>query len=116
MSIPIRRVKANPLTKLDVKKYRTSAVRIVLTFESLMEDQANRKPDSMAESPFAPWRVSSFALSKIRIFASRAAPIESINPVMPERLMVNPGVSLKIASENMTYRSSEIHAIIPRFL
>ena len=41
---PISKVSANPRTKLDVKKYRMTAVIMVEVFESRIEGHARRKP------------------------------------------------------------------------
>ncbi len=64
--------------------------------ESLIDGHALEKPKSIAFSCEIPRLISSFILSKIKIFASTATPIESINPAMPARLRVT-GIALKSA-------------------
>src|SRR3989344_4223196 len=94
---PIPRVRANPLTKLDVRYQRIMAVMMVVTFESLIEGQARRKPSSMAETLLNPFFNSSLVLSKIRILASTAIPIERTKPATPAKVIVKLGIILKTA-------------------
>ena len=81
---PMPSVKANPFTKLEVKKYRIAAVIKVEEFESRMDGQARRKPSSTAAAFDKPFLISSFVLSKMRILASTAMPIDKIFQTAPQ--------------------------------
>src|SRR3989344_3235376 len=81
--MPRPRVRANPRTSDVPNQYKITEVIRLETLESRMEVQARRKPSAIAVSSDLPERSSSFILSKIKIFASTAIPIERINPAMP---------------------------------
>src|ERR1035437_730739 len=89
-------------------------------FESLIDVQALEKPNSIAVSCDLPCLNSSFILSKIKMLASTAMPIERIKPAIPERVKVIPyGVTelnLKIARTNKVYKVKAQLAISPSFL
>ena len=70
---------------------------MVAALESLIDGQARRKPSSRAAILLKPFFSSSFVLSKIRILASTAMPIERIKPAIPARVMVKLGMTLKTA-------------------
>jgi hypothetical protein len=101
---PIARATAKPLTGPVPIKYKIEAVIKEEIFESLIEDQALLNPDSSACLGFLPHLFSSFILSKIKILASTAIPIDKINPAIPARVKVIGGSKkkpvLKIASTN----------------
>ncbi len=73
--------------------------------ESLIDNQALLNPFSYALYRSSPDLYSSFALSKIKIFASTAIPIDKIKPATPASVIVIPhGVNveiLNIASETI---------------
>ena len=101
---PIAKTKANPRTAPVPNWYKTKLVKRVDAFESRMEVQALEKPSSIATSLRLPMRISSFILSKIKILASTAIPIDKIKPAIPERVRVIPygvrALILKIAKVN----------------
>ena len=74
------------------------AVIIVEIFESLIDGQARLNPSSIAATLERPFFISSLVLSKIKILASTAMPIERIYPAMPARVIVIN--NLKIAAVN----------------
>lgn len=96
--IPIAKVKANPLTEPEPNEYKTIQVIIEEKFESRIEGQALKKPSFIACTYSLPPLISSFIRSKINTLASRAIPIDKINPAIPAKLKVT-GINLKIASE-----------------
>src|SRR3990167_3483507 len=93
---PSARVKANPLTRLALKKYKTAQVKRVEILESRMDGQARANPSRTACPAFLPNRDSSRIRAKIRILASTAMPIDKINPTMPAKVSVT-DISLKRA-------------------
>ena len=93
---PIPRVKAKPLIKEVPNQKRIIAVIILEMFESRIENQAREKPVETASRTVLPERISSLTLSKIRMFASTAIPIEIINPAIPAAVKVT-GNNLKRA-------------------
>ena len=112
MSTPRPRVKAKPLMADVPSQKRMIAVIIDEMFESRIESQAREKPSWSASSIDFPLFNSSFILSKIRMLASTAMPIERINPAIPAAVNVT-GITLKTASDKMTYITRESEAIIP---
>ncbi len=66
------------------------------TLESRIEDQARSKPAKKASCLGLPQRNSSLILSKIKMLASTAMPMERINPAIPAKVKVT-GINLKIA-------------------
>src|SRR3990167_1506422 len=95
---PTARVRAKPFTTDVVSKYNTKHVSNVVIFESLIDGQALDEPSLIACANVLPCLNSSFILAKIKIFASTAIPIDSINPAIPARVKVI-GRDLNIASE-----------------
>ena len=110
--IPIISVSANPFTMPVPNHIRIRAVIIEEIFESRIELQAREKPSLRAVLICLPARCSSFILSKIKILASTAAPIDNIKPAIPERVSVT-GINLKIAITIEVYNSKAIEAKIP---
>ena len=86
--MPIKRVTAKPLTGPVARAYSTRPIRNVVTFASVITDNAFEKPSSSAKSPLFPDLYSSFILSKIITFASTAIPIERIKPAIPGSVKV----------------------------
>ncbi len=95
--IPIAKVNANPLIMLVPSQNRITQVISEETFESRIDVHALLNPSSTAPAKLLPAFNSSFVLSKIKMFASTAMPIERINPAMPAKVRVT-GINLKIAS------------------
>src|SRR3989344_187442 len=94
---PIPKVRAKPLTTLvPIQKRITEVIRLDM-FESRMEGHARLKPSVTAAKISLSFFSSSLVLSKIRIFASTAIPIERINPAIPAAVKVT-GINLKIES------------------
>ena len=87
---PIARTRANPLIVPVPKLYRIKLVISVETFESRIEVQALENPNSTDTFLLFPFLISSRVLSKIKIFASTAIPIERINPAIPAKVSVIP--------------------------
>src|SRR6056297_1456124 len=95
-TIPMLRVRANPLTKLVPNVKSIIATRSVVKLLSLIEGQALENP-SLTDSPKVLLDCnSSFILGKIRILASTAIPIDSINPPIPAKVNVT-GINLNKA-------------------
>ena len=92
---PIARVTANPLTNPVPIEYKIPAVISEETLESLIESQALLNPNSKACFLDLPHLSSSFILSKIKILASTAIPIERINPAIPGKVRVTGGIKNK---------------------
>src|SRR3989344_5608375 len=82
---------AKPRTKDVPMPYKMAAVISEETFEAQIEDQALLNPKSKARVLFLPQRISSFILSKIKILASNAIPIDNINPAIPAKVSVTGG-------------------------
>lgn len=95
--IPIARVSAKPLIDPVPKLKRMAVVIREETLESRIDDQALLKPVIRASCFGRPQRISSLILSKIKILASTAIPIERINPAIPASVKVT-GIILKIAN------------------
>ena len=110
---PIKSVSANPLTKLDVKRYKIMAVMIVEILESRIDGHARRKPSSTAPVFGSPRFNSSLIRSKISTFASTAMPMVSTNPASPARDIVKSGMSLKSPSVRAMYMRSANDAKTP---
>ena len=81
-------------------------------FESKILVKALSKPEFIAVKSVLPALSSSFVLSKIKMLASTAIPIESIKPAMPARVSVT-GTALNIANRNKPYKHSATSAITP---
>ena len=101
-STPMINVTAKPLTKPVPISTKINAVIIDDILPSRMDVHARLKPSSIALKILRHRRTSSFVLSKIKILASTAIPMESTNPAIPGRVNVmekgvNPE-SLKIAT------------------
>ena len=75
---------------------RINEVIRVARFESRMEGHARCQARVTACSSLRPERSSSLRRSKMRMFASKAPPVESIRPAMPGRVRVT-GMNLKRA-------------------
>ena len=86
-------------------------------FESLIDVHALENPSSIAVAFGFPCLNSSFILSKIKMFASTAIPIERIKPAIPERVRVIPyGVielNLNSPRTKSVYKVKATLAIIP---
>ena len=93
---PIPKVKAKPLIKEVPNQKRIIAVIILEMLESRIENQAREKPVETASKTVLPERISSLTLSKIRMLASTAMPMEIINPAIPAAVKVT-GNNLKRA-------------------
>lgn len=89
---PRARVREKPFTMVapnaEPNQKRIREVMMVARFESRMDDQARVQPWSTAWVRFFPLRSSSFNRSKMRMFASSAAPVLSRKPAMPGRVSV----------------------------
>ena len=88
IKIPIESVTAKPRIAPVPNQIRIKQVINEEAFESRMEVHARLNPCSTAESSERPARSSSRVLSKMRILASTAIPIERINPAMPAKVTV----------------------------
>ena len=86
---------------------------MVLILESLIDGHALLKPSSMADNLEDPLFISSLILSKIKILASTAMPIERINPAIPDKVIVIDD-ALKIAKVKIVYNKSAIAAKNPK--
>ncbi len=67
---------------------------MVEILESRIDGQARRKPSSIAAVFNNPLLISSLVLSKIKILASTAIPIERMNPAMPAKVIVIPNLNI----------------------
>ena len=67
---------------------------MVEILESRIDGQARLKPSSMADIFVSPFFISSLVLSKIKILASIAIPIERTNPAIPARVIVIPNLNI----------------------
>src|SRR3989344_1503423 len=112
ITTPKPRVKAKPLTAEVPNQNKMIAVMIEEMFESLIESQALENPSCRESWIFLPFFNSSFVLSKIKMFASTAIPMERINPAIPAAVNVT-GISLKTARDKTTYITSERLATTP---
>src|SRR3989344_1185319 len=95
--MPIAKVKAKPRIEPVPKLKRITVVISDETLESRIEDQALLKPAKRASCFGLPQRTSSLILSKIKMLASTAMPIERTKPAMPAKVKVT-GIILKIAN------------------
>ena len=80
-----------------------------------MDDHALSNPIVIEFNKFLPDFNSSFILSDIKIFASTAKPIESINAAAPDNVRVT-GRILNIATKNVKYITKVTEAIKPGIL
>ena len=81
-------------------------------FESKILVNALSNPEFIAVNNVLPALSSSFVLSKIRMFASTAIPIERINPAIPAKVKVT-GIALNNAKSIIPYKIRAISAINP---
>lgn len=109
---PMPSVNANPLIKDVPNQKRIVAEIIVERLESRIEDQALEKPAETELAIVRPECNSSFSLSKIRILASTAIPIEIINPAIPAAVKVT-GNNLNKANIIVIYIERATTAISP---
>ena len=109
---PRPRVSAKPFTEEVPSQNKTMAVIILEMFESRIESQARANPSCIASFKCFPLASSSRILSKMRMLASTAIPIERINPARPAAVRVT-GISLKIASDKATYIIRDTAATTP---
>src|SRR6056297_39101 len=101
ITIPILSVKAKPFTKLVPKVNKIIATRSVVKLLSRIEGQALENP-ALTDSPNVLLDFnSSFIREKIKIFASTAIPIDSINPPIPAKVNVT-GINLNNAKTTAT--------------
>src|SRR3989344_5038599 len=96
IKIPMAKVTAKPLIKLEPNQNKITQVIKLETLESLMEFQALAKPSSILVPKGLPFLISSLVLSKIKTLASTAIPIDKIKPAMPDKVKVIDHIS-KIA-------------------
>ena len=95
MEIPIAKVMAKPRTIPEPNQYKIAQVIREEILESRIEGKALANPNLSEVAKSLPSLNSSFILSKIRILASTAMPIERINPAIPAKVKVT-GIILKI--------------------
>ena len=109
---PIARVNANPFTILVPQKYKIAQVIIVVIFESKILVNALSNPELIAVNNVLPAFNSSFVLSKIKILASTAIPIDKIKPAIPASVKVTEN-TLNKANNIIPYNNNATSAIAP---
>jgi len=99
---PMTNTSANPLmTAVPPIQKRMMPVRMEERFESRIELHARWNPSFIASFSDFPAFNSSLVRSKMRMFASTAIPIESMNAARPAVVRVT-GMSLNIVKERTT--------------
>jgi len=114
-NIPKPSINQNPLIRLIPKMNSISATMNPVRLLSQIADQDFLKPSLLACLSEVVFLNSSLILSNIRILASIAIPIDSINPATEARVKTIPSV-LTIDNTNITYINSDIDARTPETL
>jgi hypothetical protein len=114
-TIQIASINQNHLIKLIPKIYKIIATKNQVRFESQIADQDFLNQILLASIKSLPFLSSSLILSKIRIFASIAIPIDNINHATEAKVRVTQNDFI-IVKTITTYKNNEIEDIKPENL